>query len=103
MVSEKTIRELINQEAENFVTITLPTHEKGEESKQDPIRFKNLLSEAERKLNKRTANNGDAEKMLKPAKELLDKPMFWSHQKNGLAVFITDHSFNVYKLPYEVN
>lgn len=103
MVSEKTIHELINHEAENFVTITLPTHKKGEESKQDPIRFKNLISEAERKLNKRTANTGDVEKMLKPAKELLDKPMFWSHQKDGLAVFITDDSFNVYKLPYELN
>lgn len=103
MVSEKTIHELINQEAENFLTITLPTHEKGEESKQDPIRFKNLLSEAEEQLNKRVANNGVTEKMLKSAKELLDKPMFWSHQKNGLAVFITEDSFNVYKLPYDVD
>ncbi len=103
MVSEKTIRELINQNGEHFISITLPTHVKGEETKQDPIRFKNLLSDAEEKLKKRVENSADAEKMLKEAKELLDKPMFWSHQKNGLAVYITENSFNVYKLPYEVN
>lgn len=103
MVSERTIRDLINQKGENLVTITLPTHEKGEESKQDPIRFKNLLSEAEKKLEERVKKNGFADKFLKPAKELLDTPMFWSHQKNGLAVYITEDSFNYYKLPYEVN
>lgn len=103
MVSERTIRDLINQKGETLVTITLPTHEKGEESKQDPIRFKNLISEAEKKLEERVKKNGFAEKFLKPAKELLDTPMFWSHQKNGLAVYITEDSFNYYKLPYEVN
>lgn len=100
MVSEKTIRELINQKGETFITITLPTHEKGEETKQDPIRFKNLLSKVEKQLNDQNTANTD---MLKPAKELLDKPMFWSHQKSGLAVYITEDSFNFYKLPYEIN
>ena len=102
MVSERTIRELINEQGEHLVTITLPTHEKGEESKQDPIRFKNLLAEAEKKLRERVNKNGYAEKFLKPAKELLDTPMFWSHQKDGLAVYITEDSFYTYKLPYEV-
>lgn len=102
MVSERTIRELINQKGNNLVTITLPTHEKGEESKQDPIRFKNLLSEAEKKLEERAKKNGYAESFLKPAKELLDTPMFWSHQKKGLAVYMTEDSFETYKLPYSV-
>lgn len=57
MVSEKTISELINQDGEIFVTITLPTHKKGEESKQDPIRFKNLLAEANQKLAKKISGN----------------------------------------------
>lgn len=103
MVSEKTIRDLINKEGVNFVTITLPTHEKGEEVKQDPIRFKNLLSEAEKKLNERDLKNGDVEEFLKPARELLERPMFWSHQKNGLAVYLTEDFFEVYKLPYDIN
>ncbi len=102
MVSEKTISELINQDGEIFVTITLPTHKKGEESKQDPIRFKNLLNEAGQKLAGKISGNGNIEKLLKPAKELLDKPLYWSHLDRGMAVYITEDSFRVYKLPYPV-
>jgi len=102
MVSEKTIQNLINNSGEVLVTITLPTHKKGEESKQDPIRFKNLLAEASKKIEKKISKNGYAESFLKPAKELLDKPLFWSHVDRGLAVYITEDSFDVYKLPYKV-
>lgn len=102
MVSEKTINELINQSGENFVTIALPTHKKGEETKQDPIRFKNLLTEASQKLEKKISENGAAEELLKPAKELLDKPLFWSHSDQGLAVYLTENFFRVYSLPYSV-
>lgn len=103
MVSEKTIHELINKEAEHYITITLPTHEKGEESKQDPIRFKNLLSEAEKILQERNSNEGNTGEILKPAKQLLDKPMFWSHLKKGLVIYLTEDSFDLYHLPYEVD
>lgn len=102
MVSETTIQDLINQKGETFVSITLPTHVKGEETKQDPIRFKNLLSEAVKKLEERNFKNGDAENFLKPAKELLDRSMFWSHLKEGLAIYLTEETFEVFKLPYEV-
>ncbi len=102
MVSEKTIHSLIKKSGEVLVTITLPTHKKGEESKQDPIRFKNLLTEASKKIEKKITKNGYADKFLKPAKQLLEKPLFWSHVDRGLAVYITEDSFDVYKLPYEV-
>lgn len=103
MVSEKTISELINQDGELFVTIALPTHKKGEESKQDPIRFKNLLSQAAEKISAITSKKETSEKILKPAKELLDKPIFWSHLESGLAVYITENLFKVYKLPYKID
>jgi hypothetical protein len=103
MVSEKTIHELINQNSDLSVTITLPTHKKGEESKQDPIRFKNLIAEASKKINEKVNKNGFAEKLLKPAKELLDKPLFWSHVDKGLAVYLAEDKFEVHKLPYDVD
>lgn len=102
MVSEKTIHELINKNSDVLVTITLPTHKKGEESKQDPIRFKNLLSEAGKKIEEKISKNGAADALLKQARELLDKPLFWSHADKGLAVYISDDLFEVYKLPYEI-
>ena len=102
MVSEKTISELINQDGTIFVTIALPTHKKGEDSKQDPIRFKNLLTEVSQKLASKISGNGTVDKLLKPAKELLDKPLFWSHLDRGLVIYITEDSFRVYQLPYSV-
>lgn len=103
MVSEKTISELINQDGELFVTIALPTHKKGEESKQDPIRFKNLLNKAVEKIAAfHPKKSGANETILKSAKDLLDKPIFWSHLDRGLVVYISDDFFKVFKLPYEV-
>ena len=102
MVSEKTIQELIEKNSDVSVTITLPTHKKGEESKQDPIRFKNLLSEASEKIKEYNSKNGFADSLLKQARQLLDKPLFWSHLDKGLAVYVSENRFDVYKLPYEV-
>ena len=102
MVSEKTIRDLIEEKGDHRVSISLPTHRVGEESKQDPIRLKNLLAEVENKLNERGAENGYADKLLKPVRELLDKPMFWAHQEKGLVIYLSDDRYDVYKRPYEV-
>ncbi len=102
MVSEKTIHELIEKNSDVSVTITLPTHKKGEESKQDPIRFKNLLTQASDKIKEINSKNGFADNLLKNARKLLDKPLFWSHLDKGLAVYISEDRFDVYKLPYDV-
>lgn len=102
MVSEKTIHELIEKNSDVSVTITLPTHKKGEESKQDPIRFKNLLTEAAEKIKEINSKNGFADNLLKQARQLLDKPLFWSHLDKGLAIYISTDRFDVYKLPYEI-
>lgn len=102
MVSEQTISELINQDGELFVTIALPTHKKGEESKQDPIRFKNLLTRASEKISARKLKKTTADKFLAAARELLDKPIFWSHLDRGLVVYLSDNFFKVFKLPYEI-
>ncbi|MEX0648810.1 MAG: hypothetical protein WEA56_12450 [Balneolaceae bacterium] len=103
MVSEKTISDLINRNGNNLITITLPTHKVGEQSKQDPIRFKNLLNEVEAHLKEQKIKETEIEKILEKPRELLDKPIFWSHVDKGLAVYISEDLFEVYKLPYEVD
>lgn len=103
MVREKTIHELIDHTGELSVTITLPTHKKGEESKQDPIRLKNLITEAKSAIKQKNNNPGYADTLLKQAIELLNKPMFWAHVDLGLVIYISENKFDVFKLPYEVN
>ncbi|TVQ66350.1 MAG: hypothetical protein EA360_05810 [Balneolaceae bacterium] len=102
MVSDQTIKDLIEKEGELFVTITLPTHPRGEESKQDPIRLKNLLGKAAKKIETFSGKSGMADRLLAKAKSLLEKPLFWSHVDRGLAIYIGEDLFELYKLPYEV-
>lgn len=103
MVSEKEINKLVNRNGSDLVTITLPTHKTGEESKQDPIRLKNLLAEAVSILKENGKKEADAEKYLKSAFELLDKPLFWAHADKGLAIYISEDESDIFKLPYKVD
>lgn len=100
MITKETILDLAQEESDICVSVYLPTHKKGEEVQQDPIRFKNLLVEAEKKLKDREVNPQDIENILEGPRKLLDQPLFWQHNDKGLAVFITDDGFDYYRIPY---
>lgn len=102
MVNEKVIDELVNTNGDVLTTITMKTHKKGEESKQDPIRFKNLINEAEIKLREKGIKEAKIDGYLSKAKSLLEEPMFWSHADRGLAIYVSKEKTNIYKLPYEL-
>jgi hypothetical protein len=77
------------------VSIYLPTHPVGPQIRQDSIRFKNLLKQAE--------SRGDGtEPWLARAKALLDDEPFWQNNASGLAVFGCGEIFEAYRLPFEV-
>lgn len=101
MITRNTILELIDTADNPSISIYLPTHEKGEEVQQDPIRLKNLLKEAEEQLKEYEVHPSEIEKLLKDARELLDKPLFWQHGDKGLALFITKDDFEYYRVPIE--
>ena len=89
---------LIEKQTDPCVSIYLPTHKSLPEAKQDPIRFKNLLRQAESKL----ADNlraPDVTEFLKPAQHLLDDSLFWRYQDDGLAVFVSATDFHSYRVP----
>lgn len=81
------------------VSLFMPTHKVGRETEQDPIRFKNLLQEAEKRLLAEGVRSPDVRKMLKPAQDLMDNSGFWQKQSHGLAVFLTTDTFHFYRLP----
>jgi len=81
------------------VSMFMPTHRVGRETEQDPIRFKNLLREAEEGLLAKGLRSPDVRAMLKPAQHLLEDPIFWHHLSDGLAIFLTPHAFYSYRLP----
>ncbi len=81
------------------ISIYQPTHRRGKEIDQDPIRFKNLLRDASDTLEQHGHRGGDISRWLEPARRRLDDGGFWRHQSDGLAVFITPDSYREYRLP----
>ncbi|MDZ7716458.1 MAG: hypothetical protein U5J95_09625 [Balneolaceae bacterium] len=101
MITRNTILELINRADNPSISIYLPTHKKGKEVQQDPIRLKNLLKKAEEQLQEYEVPPSEIEELLRDTRQLLDKPSFWRHNDKGLAIFITKNDFEYYRVPIE--
>jgi hypothetical protein len=95
------LRELVERDGTWHVSIYMPTHRAaGREHQQDPIRLKNLLSQAENKLLEYDVHRTAMQEILRPAQELLENRKFWQHQSDGLAVFLSDGYSKIYHLPH---
>jgi hypothetical protein len=103
MISRKRIDQLINKADELNISITLPTHKKGEEVQQDPIRFKNLLNSVEKELRENGLKDTEIDKYLKEPKKLLDDLQFWNHADEGMAIYINKNFFEIFELPYKLS
>ncbi|MGD9613978.1 MAG: hypothetical protein AB7H90_06645 [Alphaproteobacteria bacterium] len=93
--------ELLACDAQPAISVYLPTHKAGRETRQDPIRLRNLLSEAAERL--RADRRGpEVDMLIEPARRLLDDEEFWRYQEHGLAIFIAPGFDRIYKLPIGV-
>jgi hypothetical protein len=93
------LEELMQKEQQWCVSIYLPTHRSGVETRQDPIRFKNLLSEAEKNLLTLGISPLDLHNILEPANRLVQDSHFWQNQSDGLAIFLSATSLRSFRLP----
>jgi hypothetical protein len=93
------LAELAGLELRPAVSVLMPAHRAGPEIRQDPIRLKNLLREAERRLARRGIREDDAARVLAPAAELVAARAFWRHQQEGLAVFLAAGFARVHSAP----
>jgi hypothetical protein len=75
---------------ENLVSIAIPTHRRGRDVAQDPVRLKNELAEVDAQLEERGMKPRQRDQLLQQATETLDDVEFWEHQADQLAVFIED-------------
>lgn len=102
MFTQNDLRSLIAHAGRPAVSIFLPTHVTGREIRQDPVRLRNLLGQAEDKLVARGMRAEDARSLLAPARRLVDDDVFWRHQERGLAVFIAPGLFRYHRIPIAV-
>lgn len=103
MITRDTILELIEKAGNPSISIFMPTHEMGEDVQQDPIRFKNLLKEAEDKLKKAEVSQTKIDELLEGPRKLLERSRFWQQADKGLAVFVTEDMFEYYRVPLKFN
>jgi hypothetical protein len=103
LLSMEELKMLIEKPEGVCVSIYMPTHRTFPETKQDPVRFKNLLREAEERLKAAGLRSLDVKKLLKPAKALIKDSLFWQYQADGLATFISLDLFYHYRLPFKFN
>lgn len=98
MLDAHAVQDLIDDRGDPRISIFLPTHERGVETRQDPIRLSNLLDEAERSLADGPGGR-EAGAALAPARRLLRDDDFWLHQAQGLALFLSPEEFRLFRVP----
>lgn len=98
-LTREDVKSLIETEGEWCVSLFMPMVRAGAEVQQNPIRFKNLLRQAEAKLASVGLRTPDIEALLSPAYELLDDPDVWRGNSDGLAVFVHPDDMRYYHLP----
>ena len=98
------LQELIENQHRPCVSIFLPTHRAGSETRQDPIRFKNLVNQAEEQLAAGGMAATAARRLLEPARQLQaeSNPDFWRHQDDGLALFADESRMRYWRVPLPV-
>ena len=94
------LRRLLAASASPCVSIYLPTHRAHPGSRQDPVRYRALVGEAESLLAKGPAPR-DAARIVEPLRAL-ENQAHWEHSLDGLAVFLSPTLHAAYRLPISV-
>ena len=101
LITMEKLKEILTIRSDWCISLFMPTHRAGRETKQDPIRFKNLLQEAEKRLLDKGLRLPEVREILKEPRSLLQDIDFWQHQSDGLAVFFSGDVFHFFRLPME--
>ena len=103
VVARETIAELVDATPARALSLFLPTHRAGPDSRpyaeEDVIRWKNQLREAEQALRESGATPRETDQLLAPARQCTDDATFWQHQGDGLAAFAALGQFRTFRVP----
>src|SRR3990172_12636211 len=103
VVTREELKRLVETREGPCVSIFQPAHRAGPDTRtharQDPVRLKNLLREAEKRLAAAGLKARQARGLLGPARRLLDDLTFWQYQSDGLALFIAPGLIRTFRVP----
>ncbi len=101
-VTKALLRELAAMDEPWCASLLMPTHRAEPENRQDPIRLKNLIRRAEEMLVEQGVRSADARDVFAPASSLVNDPLFWSRQEDGLALYFWPQGFQQLHIPAEL-
>jgi hypothetical protein len=102
LITAATMASLVGEDRRPCVSLYLPTARSGRETTQGPIRLKNLLQQARLELVDTGRAGREADALLTEAEDLVGGVDFWSHQDDGLAVFVAPDRTERFRLPVRV-
>jgi hypothetical protein len=93
------LRALMSARHKSCASIYTPTHRTGREIREDAVRLKNQINQAEERLVAAGLRSPEAREILEPARRLLADEMFMRDLRDGLAIFAAPGFFKYYRLP----
>jgi hypothetical protein len=100
-ISTNDLKTLLADRDGHHISLYMPTEFKGQETQQNPIRFKNMIDQLEMQLAARDVDKSEAQALLQPLYQMQGDYDFWQHQGGGLAVFLAGGELYTYRLPGE--
>jgi hypothetical protein len=102
-ITREDLTSLLQPQEGLAVSLYHPTVQAAVEREENSLHLKNLLSRAREELGRRELRRSEIDELLAPAVDLLDDTVFWQHQLQGLAVFLTGAGMRYWRLPFAVD
>ncbi|MFC3199024.1 hypothetical protein ACFOET_15475 [Parapedobacter deserti] len=100
-LTAKQLDTLMGYQEPPVFSVYMPTHRSHPDNAQDPDVFKKLIQQFD-PVKEEYARDKDVQTIFSKFERLAEDYQFWQHTKEGLAVFATKESFDVYRLPRRV-
>jgi hypothetical protein len=97
------LQELLRVESTPCISLFAPMERVTALAHQNPVRFRNLLRQAQERLERSGVRPHTIEELLAPAQALLEDELFWLYQGDGLAVFAAPEFFRTYRVPLRLS
>lgn len=96
------LKSLLDQEGESLLSIVFPTETAGPDIRQNSIRFKNMLNEAESVVKQLDTAAAAFQPLLTQLHTLESDLDFWSHQTGGFALYANAQTCWFVRVPYSI-
>ncbi len=99
LLRRRDLETLASEAGGPHVSIYMPMHRTVPDVEQDRIRLKNLIRQAEERLEEGEHRRKEILPIIDPLRQLHESAGFWDSRSDGLALFTSGSGVRAYKLP----